>query len=176
SFVSTKRPRKRLFRGNTSRWGIETAQVTVKFAMLIMRGSFLMIWLLLVLKTGYSQEVHHSIRSYTAIDGLPQSQVKGMAEDSNGYLWVGTQGGGLARFDGREFKVYTTLDGLLNNFVSGLDIDRDDNLWILHPNGITRYDGLTFTRFESPYPTHSPKALRRLILAGKDVYSQTFDG
>lgn len=141
-----------------------------------MRGSFLMIWLLLVLKTGYSQEVHHSIRSYTAIDGLPQSQVKGMVEDSNGYLWVGTQGGGLARFDGREFKVYTTLDGLLNNFVSGLDIDRDDNLWILHPNGITRYDGLTFTRFESPYPTHSPKALRRLILAGKDVYSQTFDG
>lgn len=135
-----------------------------------------MIGLFLLLQTGYPQDVHHSIRSYTAIDGLPQSQAKAMIEDSNGYLWVGTQGGGLARFDGREFKVYTTLDGLLNNFVVGLDIDAEDNLWILHPNGISRYDGLTFTRFESPYPAHSPKALHRLILAGEDVYAHTSDG
>lgn len=141
-----------------------------------MRGSFLMIGFFLLLQTGYSQDAHHSIRSYTAIDGLPQSQVMGMVEDNNGYLWVGTQGGGLARFDGREFKVYTTLDGLLTNFVSGLGIDAEDNLWILHPNGISRYDGLTFVRFESPNPTHSPKALRRLILAGEDVYAVTHDG
>ena len=141
-----------------------------------MRGSFLMIGLMLILHPGYPQEVHHSIRSYTAIDGLPQSQVKGMVEDSNGYLWVGTQGGGLARFDGREFKVYTTLDGLLNNFVVGLDIDAENNLWVLHPNGLSRYDGLTFTRFESPYPSHSPKALHRLILAGEDVYACNADG
>lgn len=141
-----------------------------------MRGSFLIIGLILAVYPGFSQGVHHSIRSYTAIDGLPQSQVKGMVEDSNGYLWVGTQGGGLARFDGREFKVYTTLDGLLNNFVNGLDIDHEDNLWILHPDGLTRYDGLTFKRFKSPHPTHSPKTLYRMVLAGKDVYACTLDG
>src|SRR5688572_13622504 len=123
-----------------------------------------------------AQDHFYSTRSYTVKNGLPQSQVSSLLEDKNGYLWIGTKGGGLARFDGREFKVYTTLDGLLTNFVSGLDIDAEENLWILHPNGISRYDGLTFTRFQSPYPTHSPKALRRLILAGKDVYALTHDG
>jgi ligand-binding sensor domain-containing protein len=48
----------------------------------------------------YSQQFHYSIRNYKAMDGLPQSQVKAVLEDKNGYLWIGTEGGGLARFDG----------------------------------------------------------------------------
>ena len=62
---------------------------------------------------GYAQQ--HTLRQYTAIDGLPQSQVNAMLEDAFGYLWVGTNGGGLARFNGKEFKVYNTIDGLLSN-------------------------------------------------------------
>ena len=141
-----------------------------------MRGSFLMMGFFLILLPGYAQDIYHSIRSYTAIDGLPQSQVKGIVEDRNGYLWVGTQGGGLARFDGREFRVYTTLDGLLNNIVSGLAIDVDDNLWILHPDGLSRFDGLTFKRFKSPYPANSLKTLYLMALSGKDVYVGTVEG
>lgn len=44
-----------------------------------------------------AQKDFFSIRNYTAIDGLPQSQVKGIVEDKSGYLWIGTEGGGLAR-------------------------------------------------------------------------------
>lgn len=95
---------------------------------------------------GISQNLY-SIRNFTAIDGLPQSQVQGIVEDENGYLWLGTQGGGLTRFDGRQFKVYTTLDGLVSNFVYGVRIDSDKNLWILHPHGLTKFDGLKFTKF-----------------------------
>ncbi len=61
-----------------------------------------------------AQNHFYSTRNYTVKNGLPQSQVSTLLEDKNGYLWIGTHGGGLARFDGREFKVYTTLDGLLN--------------------------------------------------------------
>ena len=81
----------------------------------------------------FSQDFFYSTRNYTAIDGLPQSQVRALAEDKSGYLWIGTEGGGLARFDGREFKVYTTLDGLLTNQVIGLRFDQKDNLWIKQP-------------------------------------------
>lgn len=97
-----------------------------------------------------AQDRFYSTRNYTAVNGLPQSQVIGMLEDKNGYLWVGTEGGGLARFDGREFKVYTTLDGLLTNQVNGLHMDKGDKLWILHPRGFTKFDGLNFTKFQSP--------------------------
>jgi signal transduction histidine kinase/ligand-binding sensor domain-containing protein len=148
----------------------------VKFTKEFMRRSLLIIGLITGLHFGYAQEVHHSIRSYTAIDGLPQSQVTSIVEDHNGYLWVGTMGGGLARFDGREFKVYTTLDGLLSNFVNDIGMDRNENLWVLHPDGISKYDGLTFTRFKSPYSNHSPKSLRRLVLSGDDIFASSADG
>jgi ligand-binding sensor domain-containing protein/signal transduction histidine kinase len=93
---------------------------------------------------------NYSMRNFTAVDGLPQSQVNAMVEDANGYLWIGTFGGGLARFDGKEFKVYTTLDGLYSNIVSYLLLDSHQNLWIVHPHGITKFDGQTFKQIKTP--------------------------
>jgi len=119
---------------------------------------------------GISQNLHHSIRNYTAIDGLPQSQVQSIVEDENGYLWLGTQGGGLARFDGREFKVYTTLDGLVSNFVYGVRIDSDKNLWILHPRGLTKFDGLKFTKFLNLGSTQLTKSFRRMFVDENTIY------
>jgi signal transduction histidine kinase/ligand-binding sensor domain-containing protein len=68
-------------------------------------------------------------------------------EDKNGYLWLATHGGGLARFDGRQFKVYTTLDGLLSNIIISLKLDSKQNLWIIHPRGMTKFDGVRFRKF-----------------------------
>jgi ligand-binding sensor domain-containing protein/signal transduction histidine kinase len=104
-----------------------------------------------------------TLRNYKAIDGLPQSQVNIVVEDSLGYLWIGTHGGGLAQFDGREFKVYTTLDGLLSNIVTFLKIDSEQNLWIVHPRGITKFDGATFKKFQQPGKPASIKRIRRIF-------------
>ena len=109
-----------------------------------------------------AQDFFYSTRNYTAIDGLPQSQVRAIVEDKSGYLWIGTDGGGLARFDGREFKVYTTLDGLLTNQVVGLKFDEWDNLWIVHPRGLTRFDGLHFRKFQAPVSPLGSKPMRRV--------------
>lgn len=38
-------------------------------------------------------------------DGLPHNATTRIVQDHRGFIWVAT-GGGLARFDGREFKVY----------------------------------------------------------------------
>jgi ligand-binding sensor domain-containing protein/signal transduction histidine kinase len=104
----------------------------------------------------------YSLRQYTVVDGLPQSQVNAIVEDQHGYLWLGTNGG-LARFDGREFKVYTTLDGLLSNFVTSLMIDSHQNLWIVHPRGITRFDGVSYKKFQPPPHTPEMRRIRRII-------------
>lgn len=67
---------------------------------------------------------------YTVRDGLPSSVIYGMAQDDQGYLWIGTEAG-LVRFDGLQFKVYTTQDGLPDNEVLGLNFDaRTSRLWI----------------------------------------------
>jgi ligand-binding sensor domain-containing protein/signal transduction histidine kinase len=121
----------------------------------------------------WAQDFAYSTRNYTAIDGLPQSQVLTIVEDKSGYLWIGTAGGGLARFDGREFKVYTTLDGLLTNEIIGLRFDTHDNLWILHPMGITRFDGLNFKKIHLPADKLRNVQLWPLFPLGDTVFVST---
>ena len=65
------------------------------------------------------------LRQFSVEDGLPQSQVNDIAQDQNGYLWLATQGGGVARFDGDNFKIYNTSNGLLDNYVNALYVAKD---------------------------------------------------
>lgn len=88
-----------------------------------------------------------SWRRYTPIDGLPQSQVLSLAEDQLGYLWIGTWGGGLARFDGRSFTCYTEEEGIQNNIVSKLFVDSRQNVWCATSKGLSRFDRQRFTNF-----------------------------
>lgn len=111
----------------------------------------------------------YSLRQYTAVDGLPQSQVNMIVEDQDGYLWIATNGGGLARFDGNEFKVYTTRDGLSSNIVQYLKLDSRQNLWIINPRGITRFNGLTFKKF-IPQGLHSKLSIRRIFEISDTVF------
>lgn len=111
----------------------------------------------------------YSLRQYTAVDGLPQSQVNMMVEGRDGYLWVATNGGGLARFDGREFKVFTTRDGLPSNIIQYLKLDSRQNLWIINPVGITRYNGIDFKKY-IPEGVHSKLSVRRVFEVNDTVF------
>ncbi len=121
------------------------------------------VYSLLLGLTGFAQPSQYSLRNYKAVDGLPQSQVNMVLEDGNGYLWIGTYGGGLARFDGHQFKVYTTLDGLQSNIINFLKLDSKQNLWIIHQRGITKFDGHTFTKFEQPGDPSDAKRVKRIF-------------
>lgn len=48
---------------------------------------------------------HFSIKHYTSENGLPQSSVKNIAPDSEGFIWLATEDG-LVRFDGQRFYVF----------------------------------------------------------------------
>ncbi len=63
--------------------------------------------------------------------GAPVSEsVSCLYEDSDGVLWVGTEGAGLFRLINGRFTSFTTTDGLSSNRVLSLTEDRDGNLWI----------------------------------------------
>jgi signal transduction histidine kinase/streptogramin lyase/ActR/RegA family two-component response regulator len=71
-------------------------------------------------------------RTLDAADGLPSSTVWKIAQDQDGYIWVGTADG-LARYDGVDFRVYrndpddaTSLSGA---DVTALFVDRDNRIW-----------------------------------------------
>ena len=46
----------------------------------------------------------YHVTQYTSKEGLPQNSIKGLAFDQHGFLWLATEGG-IARFDGRKFKI-----------------------------------------------------------------------
>ncbi len=64
-----------------------------------------------------------------------------LAVDRDGIVWAGTWGGGLSRFDGRQWKSYTVADGLPGNHVFMLHLDGDGRLWIGTNNGLARREG-----------------------------------
>ena len=61
----------------------------------------------------YSQQFH--FRQYSIEEGLPRSGVYSIYEDNKGFLWIGTEGGGVAKFDGINMEVYSKTDGLSSN-------------------------------------------------------------
>lgn len=81
------------------------------------------------LPQGSSAQSQFHVKHYTIDDGLPHNVGFEILQDSKGYMWIGTDDG-LARFDGKNFKVYRSNDGLLSNFIVGLTESQDGALWI----------------------------------------------
>lgn len=64
-----------------------------------------------------------------------------MAVDGQGNVWCGTWGGGLSRFDGKNWKTFTVTDGLPANHIFMLYIDEKGTLWVGTNHGMARYNG-----------------------------------
>jgi hypothetical protein len=90
-----------------------------------------------------------SYREYSVTDGLPQSQIRNIFQDSRGYLWITTKNG-LSRFDGIEFVNYFRSNGLPDNHVLSVFEDNSKILWAMSNNGISRYSGSGFKYFPLP--------------------------
>jgi signal transduction histidine kinase/ligand-binding sensor domain-containing protein/CheY-like chemotaxis protein len=60
-------------------------------------------------------------------------------------LWVGTQNGGLNRFDKKSgmFTSYTMEQGLPSNTIHGILEDKQGNLWLSTNKGLVQFDPLT---------------------------------
>ena len=87
---------------------------------------------------------NNQLRNYTLADGLPQSQVYDVVQDQVGYLWLATQGGGLARFDGEDFVVFREKDGLASNYIQDLEFSGEQLL-------IATKKGLSIKKGDSIY-------------------------
>ena len=79
----------------------------------------------------------YNFQSLSIADGLPQSQVWAAISDSRGYLWFGTQGGGLSRYDGQDFEVFTTAHGLPSNFIHAIYQEKDYSIWVGTNRGLS---------------------------------------
>jgi signal transduction histidine kinase/ligand-binding sensor domain-containing protein/CheY-like chemotaxis protein/HPt (histidine-containing phosphotransfer) domain-containing protein len=111
----------------------------------------------------------------TTEDGLPQATVMTALQDSQGFVWLGTEDG-LVRYDGRELYRYARSPKqsgkLPGNYIWQVVEDAKANLWIaINDAGIARWDRRTdsFTSYR-----HDPEDARSL--ASDRVRTVLIDG
>jgi signal transduction histidine kinase/ligand-binding sensor domain-containing protein/CheY-like chemotaxis protein len=82
----------------------------------------------------------------TPAEGMPQGTVTATLQDSQGFVWLGTQDG-LVRYDGHELVRYgysRNAKGLPGNFVYEIAEDRNHDLWVaIKDSGIARWNRKT---------------------------------
>lgn len=88
----------------------------------------------------------YNFKNFTPKNGLANSIVNGIFQDSKGYIWFSTPGG-VSRFNGKTFKNYTKAEGLIANEVNCVTEDSKGNIWIATLEGVSKFDGVTFTNY-----------------------------
>jgi len=107
------------------------------------RALLVLISIIFISVTEISSQINN-FKNYSIENGLPVSTVFRMIQDSRGYLWLGTQGGGVSRFDGYNFVNFNSEKGLVNNTVRTILEDSKGNLWFGTDDGISFYNGYLF--------------------------------
>jgi ligand-binding sensor domain-containing protein len=108
---------------------------------------------------------HDIITSFSTHSGLLSNGIYLLYRDGAGDTWVGTYGGGLMRFNGRQWTAYTPFGfgspvtygkawqplpagkGIADLWVYDMAVDHHGVYWIATWKGATRYDGKTFQTF-----------------------------
>lgn len=93
-------------------------------------------------------------------EGLPHPVAMALAQDGDGFIWVGTQGG-LSKYDGYHFRTFHHRDddpaSLPSDFITTLAADSHGRLWIGGPSGgISRFDPVTEHFISYPSPAGQP--------------------
>jgi two-component sensor histidine kinase/ligand-binding sensor domain-containing protein len=98
----------------------------------------------LMLSVGILRGQNISYKLYTLHDGLPQSQILCMFQDSRGYIWTGTHYG-AAYFNGVKFQSITPKDGVPYPSVRQIQEDEKGNIWFYTGKWFCKYDGKKLT-------------------------------
>lgn len=97
--------------------------------------------LVAALACGRGEASHSVVRHYSTQDGLPQLQVLAICQDRFGYLWVGTQTGGVGRYNGHRWVVYDATNGLPGGTLYTLTTSPDGFVFVGTSGGAARFDG-----------------------------------
>jgi signal transduction histidine kinase/ligand-binding sensor domain-containing protein/DNA-binding response OmpR family regulator len=105
-----------------------------------------------------AQDLNMKFKHLNGTQGLSNSTVEAIYQDSRGFIWFGTRDG-LNRFDGYKVVVFRNhvndSTSLSDNYIKCIYEDKNHNLWIGTLNGLNRYSPYAnnFTRYKhGPQP------------------------
>lgn len=102
-----------------------------------------------------SQIDFKSLEFNTVKENVFQRPVTALAHDKNGFLWIGTEGAGLYKYNGFSYTYYRhdidDINSINSNSIRSLFLDTNDQLWIGTDAGLSVYneEQNSFERFNS---------------------------
>lgn len=115
------------------------------------RSVFLAVFVLLFTQIGEVLGQRYQTRTYTETDGLANSFVLDMVQDSAGVLWIARRSG-ISSYDGLGFTNYTAADGLRLTTYAFLVRDEKEQLWAIPESGtpvISHWNGSKWSTLSS---------------------------
>ncbi|MDU7242750.1 two-component regulator propeller domain-containing protein [Clostridium sp.] len=125
-----------------------------------------------------------NFKRITVEDGLSQTSVEYLFQDSKGYMWIGTIDG-LNRYNGSRFEVFRYSkdkpNSISGNYISAITEDDEGNIWVGTSRGLNRINTHT-----SEITTYLPGIngcnlsnynITEILIDSKgDIYIATEDG
>ncbi|SIT10346.1 hybrid sensor histidine kinase/response regulator transcription factor [Belliella pelovolcani] len=105
--------------------------------------------------------------------GLSQSSVLSIFQDSFGFLWIGTRDG-LNKYDGYAFETYrhraNDITSLGGNTITEIQEDSKSNIWVITENGLSFFDRTSdgFLNYELPKDQFEFTLFNALLIDKKD--------
>lgn len=118
---------------------------TMKRAYFLWCAMFIALWLMVL-----PVQAQYNLKTWKTSDyPFTLSSMLDITQDEDGYIWIGTDGNGLLRFDGVKFTQYSKENtaAFHNDTIGKLFFDSEGVLWIaLKGGGIVKYEDETFSR------------------------------
>ena len=115
--------------------------------------SFSQVWLLvftLILLTACSGQDNAREKLIRTHEPLPHPKtpsgpqiaqyIRHIYQDKNGDLWFGTNGYGVAQYDGDSISYYSNAQGFGGQQITGIVEDKEKSLWFATDQGIVKYE------------------------------------
>jgi ligand-binding sensor domain-containing protein/serine phosphatase RsbU (regulator of sigma subunit) len=118
----------------------------------------------------------YDFQSFTVENGLSQSQILCLHQSKNGELWMGTNQGGINKFNGSEFNYITKAEGLTDNIVYTIVQEKSGRTLVGTNNGITVVDGTKIDSLAGNYKLPHPGVVSILISKAGTIWLGTGKG
>jgi ligand-binding sensor domain-containing protein/serine phosphatase RsbU (regulator of sigma subunit) len=98
-------------------------------------------------------------------------------EDSRGDIWIGTEGSGAVKFDGRSFYKFSEEEGMLSPYVRTIIEDSKGNMWFgSSGGGVSKFDGNNFMHISEDHGLPYKKVVSIIEDSKGNMWFGTYGG
>jgi hypothetical protein len=102
---------------------------------------------------------------------LPDENVVDIAREMTNIKWIGTNSGGVAKFDGENWTIYNENNsGLPDNKISSIAVEYDGTKWIgTEEGGLAKLDGTNWTVYNTDNSGLPENQIKSLVIDENDT-------